>query len=141
MTPSFLNVCISPGLAEWYKPTGGMFLWLKIIGLEDTRHLVATRCLEKLLILAPGYAFVDDVDSPSPFVRLSYSIATPEEIDRVFIFIFFNSFTIYRYTVIELMVAVKLCTTFKILKYRFVFRVHHCWRKLFEKNYNRCSLL
>jgi DNA-binding transcriptional MocR family regulator len=62
-----------------------MFLWLKIIGVDDTRKLVATRCLDKLIILAPGYAFVDNVESPSSFVRLSYSIATPEEIDRVFI--------------------------------------------------------
>lgn len=60
-----------------------MFLWLKIIGLNDTRHLVETRCLEKLVILAPGYAFATKVDSPSPYIRVSYSIASPEEVDLV----------------------------------------------------------
>lgn len=71
------------GLAEWYEPTGGMFLWLKIIGLSDTKQLVTSRCMEKLLVLAPGYAFATDYTSPSPYIRISYSIATPEEIYRV----------------------------------------------------------
>jgi kynurenine/2-aminoadipate aminotransferase len=71
------------GLAEWYEPTGGMFLWLKIIGLNDTKPLVTSRCLKKLVVLAPGYAFATNYTNSSPYVRISYSIATQEEIDRV----------------------------------------------------------
>ncbi|VVC44503.1 Pyridoxal phosphate-dependent transferase, subdomain 2,Pyridoxal phosphate-dependent transferase [Cinara cedri] len=68
------------GLAEWSAPTGGMFLWLKIKGLNDTRRLVTTRCLDKLVILAPGYALAVDTMKPSPYIRVSYSIASPEEV-------------------------------------------------------------
>ncbi|XP_026805661.1 kynurenine/alpha-aminoadipate aminotransferase, mitochondrial-like isoform X3 [Rhopalosiphum maidis] len=70
------------GLAEWYEPNGGMFLWLKIIGLNDAKQLVATRCLDKLIILAPGYALSANTEKPSPYIRISYSIASPEEVDR-----------------------------------------------------------
>jgi len=76
------------GLAEWYEPNGGMFLWLKIIGLNDAKQLVTKRCLEKLIILAPGYALSTNTENPSPYIRISYSIASPEEVDRVS-FIFF----------------------------------------------------
>lgn len=79
-----LNVFrILPGLAEWHEPNGGMFLWLKIIGLKDTREFVHSRCLDKLLILAPGYALSVDSNSPSPYIRVSYSIASPEDVERV----------------------------------------------------------
>ncbi|VVC44502.1 Hypothetical protein CINCED_3A019470 [Cinara cedri] len=70
------------GLAEWSEPTGGMFLWLKIIGLDDTKRLVTSRCLDKLVILAPGYALSVDPVKPSPYIRLSYSLASPDQVDR-----------------------------------------------------------
>ncbi|XP_050430900.1 kynurenine/alpha-aminoadipate aminotransferase, mitochondrial-like [Adelges cooleyi] len=70
------------GLAEWYEPTGGMFLWLKIKGLEDTRHLVTSTCLAKMVIFAPGFAFATDTKKPSPYIRISYSVASTEEIDK-----------------------------------------------------------
>ncbi|XP_050527408.1 kynurenine/alpha-aminoadipate aminotransferase, mitochondrial-like [Daktulosphaira vitifoliae] len=70
------------GLVEWVEPSGGMFLWLKVIGLEDTKHLVTSKCLDKLVVVAPGYAFSTDSKKPSPYLRLSYSIASPEEVDK-----------------------------------------------------------
>ncbi|CAI6350117.1 unnamed protein product [Macrosiphum euphorbiae] len=70
------------GLAEWYEPNGGMFLWLKIIGLNDAKKLVTDRCLDKLIILAPGYALSANNENPSPYIRISYSIASPEDVDR-----------------------------------------------------------
>jgi len=60
-----------------------MFLWLKIIGLNDAKKLVTDRCLQKLIILAPGYALSANAENPSPYIRISYSIASPEEVDRV----------------------------------------------------------
>lgn len=77
------------GLAEWYEPNGGMFLWLKIIGLNDTKQLVHSRCLDKLLILAPGSALRADNESPNSYVRISYSIATPEEVELVSVFFYY----------------------------------------------------
>lgn len=79
----FYFIFSNSGLAEWYEPNGGMFLWLKIIGIDDTKLLVTSRCLEKFVILAPGYALAVDVDKPSPYIRVSYSMASPEEADRV----------------------------------------------------------
>jgi len=65
-----------------------MFLWLKILGVQDTRQFVHSRCLGKLLILAPGYAFSADVKSPSSYIRISYSIATAKDVDQVSIILF-----------------------------------------------------
>lgn len=67
-----------------------MFLWLKINGLKDAKQLVTNRCLEKLIILAPGYALSANSENPSPYVRISYSIASPEEVDRVSDIFFIN---------------------------------------------------
>lgn len=63
-----------------------MFLWLKVIGLNDAKKLVTTRCLEKFIVLAPGFALSAIPENPSPYIRLSYSIASPEEVDRVSVF-------------------------------------------------------
>lgn len=38
---------ISPGLADWYSPAAGMFLWIKIKGVSDTQHLIMERALQK----------------------------------------------------------------------------------------------
>lgn len=65
-----------------------MFLWLKIIGLNDAKQLVGDRCLGKLILLAPGYALSANAENPSPYIRLSYSIASPEEVDRVSVIFF-----------------------------------------------------
>jgi len=70
------------GLAEWYEPTGGMFLWLKIIGLNDAKQLVTTKCLDKLIVFTPGYALSANTQKPSPYIRISYSLASSEEVDR-----------------------------------------------------------
>jgi hypothetical protein len=76
-----------------------MFLWLKIIGLNDANKLVTTRCLDKLLILAPGYALSANTEKPSPYVRISYSIASPEEVDRVSVFFYYKKvfFTLFHF--------------------------------------------
>jgi len=60
-----------------------MFLWLKIVGLNDAKQLITTRCLDKLIILAPGYALTATSENPSPYIWISYSIASPEEVDQV----------------------------------------------------------
>ncbi|XP_050430915.1 kynurenine/alpha-aminoadipate aminotransferase, mitochondrial-like [Adelges cooleyi] len=69
-------------LAECCEPAGGMFLWLKIDGLQDTKRLVTENCLEKHVIFAPGFSFGSDHQKPSQYVRVSYSVASPEDIDR-----------------------------------------------------------
>lgn len=71
------------GLAEWTIPSAGMFLWIKILGMKDTRDIIEKKAVEKEVLLVPGFAFYSDQEAPSPYVRASFSIATPEQIDTV----------------------------------------------------------
>jgi len=72
------------GLAEWNVPQGGMFLWMKILGLADTHPMIMKRALKKDVILLPGREFMTDPSKPCPYVRAAFSLATPENIDRGF---------------------------------------------------------
>lgn len=38
---------LSLGLAEWYPPAAGMFLWIKIKGVSDTEQLIMEKALQK----------------------------------------------------------------------------------------------
>ncbi|XP_031831655.1 kynurenine/alpha-aminoadipate aminotransferase, mitochondrial-like isoform X2 [Nomia melanderi] len=70
------------GLAEWNVPNGGMFVWIKIPGINDTMELVKQKCVSHGIFLLPGHAFNCDFSKPDQYVRLSYSYATPEEIEK-----------------------------------------------------------
>ncbi|XP_018585799.2 kynurenine/alpha-aminoadipate aminotransferase, mitochondrial isoform X2 [Scleropages formosus] len=71
------------GLAEWYAPAAGMFLWIKLKGIVDTQQLIMERALEKEVLLVPGQAFNIDSSAPSPYVRAAFSQSTPQQIDEV----------------------------------------------------------
>lgn len=71
------------GLAEWNIPRGGMFLWIKCLGVSDTRPMIMERALKKDVILLPGREFMTDPTQPCSFMRASFSLATAENIDRV----------------------------------------------------------
>lgn len=71
------------GLAEWNTPKGGMFLWIKIKSIDNTLDLVMNKCVPQGLFLLPGNAFNYDSSKPNCYLRLSYSYASPEEIDKV----------------------------------------------------------
>nr|XP_002125496.1 kynurenine/alpha-aminoadipate aminotransferase, mitochondrial-like [Ciona intestinalis] len=70
------------GLAEWAEPEGGMFLWIKLIGVDDTTLLIKKKALEKKVLLLPGSAFGVVEGTSSSFCRVSYSFATDEEMDE-----------------------------------------------------------
>lgn len=70
------------GLAEWNNPGGGMFLWLRIKGIDDTRSLVTKRCVDNNLVCAPGHVFMADGNKPCPYMRLSYSVCTAGQINE-----------------------------------------------------------
>ena len=71
------------GLAEWNVPLGGMFLWIKCLGVADTRPMIMERALSKDVILLPGREFMTDPSEPCPYMRAAFSLATPANIDRV----------------------------------------------------------
>ncbi|XP_004346830.1 aminoadipate aminotransferase [Capsaspora owczarzaki ATCC 30864] len=68
------------GLAEWNEPTAGMFVWFKLNGIADTRDLILRQAVQKNVLLVPGNAFVPG-GGQSSYVRASYSVATPEQMD------------------------------------------------------------
>ncbi|XP_071975962.1 kynurenine/alpha-aminoadipate aminotransferase, mitochondrial-like isoform X4 [Engystomops pustulosus] len=70
------------GLAEWHSPTAGMFLWLKIHGVQDTHQMIMLKAISKEVLLVPGSAFNIDSSEPSSYVRASFSLSTPEQIDQ-----------------------------------------------------------
>lgn len=70
------------GLAEWSVPRGGMFLWIRILNVSDTREMILKRAFAREVVLIPGSWFTFD-DKPSPYCRISFSSASAEEMDEV----------------------------------------------------------
>uniref|UniRef100_A0A1B6D250 Aminotransferase class I/classII large domain-containing protein n=1 Tax=Clastoptera arizonana TaxID=38151 RepID=A0A1B6D250_9HEMI len=70
-------------LAEWEEPTGGMFIWVKIKGLDNVYYFATKTCIGKHLVIIPGHAFLGiDPSMPCSYVRLSYSLAEPWEVEK-----------------------------------------------------------
>lgn len=71
------------GLAEWNVPNGGMFIWLRVKGIDDTYDLAMKECMEKCLLVVPGHSFYlkDNDDGNCVYIRLSFSIPSIEEMD------------------------------------------------------------
>ncbi|CAM4551428.1 kynurenine/alpha-aminoadipate aminotransferase, mitochondrial isoform X1 [Caretta caretta] len=72
------------GLAEWYVPTAGIFLWIKIKGISDTYQMIMENALERGVSLVPGQSFSFDSSAPTPYFRASYSFASPDQMDQAF---------------------------------------------------------
>ncbi|XP_057576247.1 kynurenine/alpha-aminoadipate aminotransferase, mitochondrial-like isoform X2 [Hippopotamus amphibius kiboko] len=72
------------GLAEWHVPNAGMFLWVKIKGIQDVRELIEEKAFKKEIFMLPGYNFYIDSSAPCPYFRASYSLASPEQMDMAF---------------------------------------------------------
>ncbi|XP_043369314.1 kynurenine/alpha-aminoadipate aminotransferase, mitochondrial-like isoform X4 [Dermochelys coriacea] len=72
------------GLADWHTPAAGMFLWIKIKGVSDTQHLIMEKALQKEVLLVPGGAFNIDSSVPSSYVRASFSLCSPAQMDQAF---------------------------------------------------------
>ena len=71
------------GLAEWNVPEGGMFVWIKLNGVNDTSTLIEERALEKKVLLIPGSVFEVEEGKQSCYCRASYSFASEEVMDEV----------------------------------------------------------
>nr|XP_021513379.1 kynurenine/alpha-aminoadipate aminotransferase, mitochondrial [Meriones unguiculatus] len=72
------------GLAEWHVPKAGMFLWIKVKGISDTKDLIEKKAIEREILLVPGNAFFIDSSAPTSFFRASFSLVTPEQMDIAF---------------------------------------------------------
>ena len=56
---------------------------IQVLGLEDVRELVEQQCMQRDLLLVPGSACMCDATRPCPYIRVSYSMITPEMMDKV----------------------------------------------------------
>lgn len=70
-------------MVTFTEPTAGMFVWLKIPGIPDTKKLIYEKALAQEVLFIPGNAFFVDQNKSYPFVRVSYSLCTPEQIETV----------------------------------------------------------
>lgn len=71
------------GLAEWHAPEAGMFVWLKLLGVEDSLELIKTDAVAEKVLLVPGAAF--SVGGPSGYVRAAYSTASPDDMEEAMV--------------------------------------------------------
>uniref|UniRef100_A0A8C6R3Z7 Kynurenine/alpha-aminoadipate aminotransferase, mitochondrial n=1 Tax=Nannospalax galili TaxID=1026970 RepID=A0A8C6R3Z7_NANGA len=69
------------GLAEWHVPNAGMFLWIKVKGIPNTKQLIEEKAIEKEVLLIPGNAFYIDSSAPTSYFRASFSVVSPEQMD------------------------------------------------------------
>uniref|UniRef100_A0A8D0DL08 Kynurenine/alpha-aminoadipate aminotransferase, mitochondrial n=1 Tax=Salvator merianae TaxID=96440 RepID=A0A8D0DL08_SALMN len=72
------------GLAEWYIPTAGLFLWIKIKGISDSYEMATKKAMERGVALLPGRGFMLDQSEPCPYVRVSFSLVSPDQMDQGF---------------------------------------------------------
>ena len=68
-----------PASVRWNRPSGGMFLWVRLPEGRDARDLLA-RCLERKVAFVPGQEFFPD-GSGGNTIRLNYSNASPGNIE------------------------------------------------------------
>ncbi|OQR82886.1 hypothetical protein ACHHYP_15395 [Achlya hypogyna] len=68
------------GLASWNVPDSGMFVWIKLHGVEDSKALIEQKAVAAKVLLVPGQVFLPD-NQVTSYVRAAYSTASPEEMD------------------------------------------------------------
>jgi DNA-binding transcriptional MocR family regulator len=67
-------------LADWTRPDGGLFFWLRLREPIDTRPLLP-RALARGVAFMPGEPFFPAEEPTTGHVRLNFSHATPEQMD------------------------------------------------------------
>uniref|UniRef100_A0A8D2LPA0 Aminotransferase class I/classII large domain-containing protein n=1 Tax=Varanus komodoensis TaxID=61221 RepID=A0A8D2LPA0_VARKO len=78
-----LIVLLCPlGLADWLVPKAGLYLWIKIKGISDTYPMIMEKALKRKVSLLPGSAFMTDSSEPCPYIRASFSFASPDQMDQ-----------------------------------------------------------
>jgi kynurenine/2-aminoadipate aminotransferase len=72
------------GIAEWNRPSGGMFLWIRLLEVKDTRRMIVEKGLEKMVMLTPGCYFMCDESKETSYLRASFSWASEEQMNEGF---------------------------------------------------------
>jgi kynurenine/2-aminoadipate aminotransferase len=69
------------GLADWTRPSAGMFMWFRLHGIENTEVLIQEKARSAKVLLVPGKAF-SPYNASSSYVRASFSLASEKDIDE-----------------------------------------------------------
>ncbi|KAJ3036715.1 hypothetical protein HDV00_002427 [Rhizophlyctis rosea] len=69
------------GLAKWTAPDAGMFFWIHLLRIADSSSLITQKAMAKKVLLVPGFEFFPNPRT-TPYVRASFSTASPQEIDE-----------------------------------------------------------
>jgi 2-aminoadipate transaminase len=69
------------GLAQWRAPSGGLFFWLRLAGECDTLAALQS-ALARDVAFMPGDPFFPSAELRYPALRLNFSHAPPEKIER-----------------------------------------------------------
>ncbi|KAK9824541.1 hypothetical protein WJX72_011180 [[Myrmecia] bisecta] len=69
------------GLAEWQRPTAGMFLWMKLTTLCDVDEILEQLVQQKVVVLPGRIAHCQGPRTPfaCPYIRLSFASASEED--------------------------------------------------------------
>ena len=59
----------------------GLFVWIKLLDINDSTFLIKNKAMFKGVLLIPGHDFYPN-SVPTSYVRASFSTATPKEIDE-----------------------------------------------------------
>ncbi|XP_046566997.1 kynurenine/alpha-aminoadipate aminotransferase, mitochondrial-like isoform X1 [Haliotis rubra] len=70
------------GLAEWSPPDGGMFMWIKLLGVKSSEPVVQ-RVIEKGAVLVNGFHFLAQ-PRETPYIRVSFSYASEKDMNKAF---------------------------------------------------------
>ena len=71
------------GLAEWTVPSGGMFLWIRLLNIQDSSELIMKKARDADVLFVPGNVFMIDESQPCPYIRASFSLVNPDLMDQV----------------------------------------------------------
>ncbi|CAO3597940.1 unnamed protein product [Absidia cylindrospora] len=67
------------GYGEWTSCDGGMFVWLKMLGgIKDSKQVILEKATAKNVLAVPGACFLPN-NEITPYVRLSFSNVTNEQ--------------------------------------------------------------
>jgi len=72
------------GLCRWNVPEFGMFLWMEVLGVEDTASIIDDLITSYNIAMVPGGAFnaSGDENAPCSYFRVSFSQLTEEKADK-----------------------------------------------------------
>ena len=76
-------------LAEWTVPDAGMFVWLKLHGVDDSEVLLDKLAEEKVAVVPGKYFMPSALDTEEessecycPYFRVAFTVATDDKMDE-----------------------------------------------------------